>query len=250
VIAFFDIGSTLITGPPHGPAARLVHRLGLPTTMKSALHNYLLTQPINSPQVLVAHLVTRCGVGRAEAVLAVTDLWRSQEVEAEALEGALEVFGAIRAAGIRAGLISNIWRPYKQGARRVLPSIFSGPLEAHPRIFSYEIGVMKPDVRIYRHALAAAGEPARHTVMIGDSYRNDIAPALSIGIRTVWVLHRPAAESAAIREVLESRLPVPDHLCRSIDQVTPDVITEIIRAPEASARNDSARLQQLREWQS
>lgn len=249
MIVFFDIGSTLITGPRQGPASRLAHRLGLTNAMKGALHRYLLTQRITSPQVLIAYLENHCGVGRAEAALAVTDLWRSQEVEAEALPGALEVFLAIRAAGVRVGLISNIWRPYQHGARRLLPSIFSGPLAAHPRVFSYKIGIMKPDVGIYRYALAAAGEPARNAVMIGDSYRNDIAPALSIGIRTVWLLHRPTEESTEIRSVLAGRLPIPDHVCRSIDQVKPVVITELIRAPGGSARDGSLRLQQLRELQ-
>lgn len=249
MIVFFDIGATLITGPPHGPASRLAHRLSLPNTVKGALHRYLLTQPINSPQVLIAYLVTHCDIGRAEASLAVADLWRSQEVEAEALPDAVEVFRAIRAADVRVGLISNIWRPYEHGARRVLPSIFSGPLEADPRIFSYKIGIMKPDVRIYRYALAAAGEPARNAVMIGDSYQNDIAPALSIGMRTIWLLHRPSEESAEIRSVLAGTLPAPDHLCRAIDQVSPALITELIRAPGSSARNGGERLQQLRQLQ-
>ena len=48
MIVFFDVGATLITGPPHGPATRLAHRLRLPKTMKAALHHYVLTQPIDS----------------------------------------------------------------------------------------------------------------------------------------------------------------------------------------------------------
>lgn len=247
MIVFFDVGATLITGPPHGPASRLAHRLRLPNTMKGALHHYLLTQRIASPEVLEAYLVTRYGVGRVEAASAAIDLWRSQEVEAEALPGVVEVFRALRAAGIQAGLISNIWRPYEQSARRVLPSIFYGLLEAYPRVFSYEIGVMKPDVRMYQYALAAAGEPARNTVMIGNSYQNDIAPALSTGMRTIWLLHRPAEESTEIRSVLAGRLPVPDHLCRSIDEVRPALVTELIQEPGRSACNGRARLQQLRE---
>jgi HAD superfamily hydrolase (TIGR01549 family) len=246
VIVFFDIGATLITGPPHGPASRLAHRLRLPDPIKGVLHRHLLTQRITSPQVLVAYLVSRCGVARVDAASAVADLWHSQEAEAEALPGAVEAYRTIRAAGVRAGLISNIWRPYERGARRVLPSIFSGPLEAHPRVFSYEIGIMKPDVRIYQYALATAGVSARDAVMIGDSYQNDIAPALSIGMRTVWLIHRPSEESAEIRSVLAGRLPVPDHLCQSINEVRPAPITELIQVPRSSARSGSARLEQLR----
>jgi HAD superfamily hydrolase (TIGR01549 family) len=249
VIVFFDIGSTLITGPPNGPASRLAHRLRLSDTIKGSLRRYLLTQQITSPPELIDYLVTHCGVERMEAAAAATDVWRSQEVEAVALPGAVAAFRAIRTAGFRAGLISNIWHPYQRGAWRVLPSMFSGPLEALPRVFSYQVGIMKPDTRIYQHALDTAGEPPCNAVMIGDSYENDIAPALSLGMKTVWLLHRPMEESNEIRSVLDGMLPIADHLCRSIDEVGPGILTEILQRRGSSARRESAQLRQLRELQ-
>ena len=58
--------------------------------------------------------------------------------------------------------------------------------------FSYVISsadaqVSKPDVRIFEYALKTAGCSAEDAVMIGDRLDNDIAPAKSIGMKTVWI---------------------------------------------------------------
>lgn len=52
---------------------------------------------------------------------------------------------------------------------------------------SAELGVSKPDKEIFEKALSmAACEPA-DAVMAGDRLDNDIIPAKSLGMRTVWV---------------------------------------------------------------
>lgn len=53
-------------------------------------------------------------------------------------------------------------------------------------VASAEVGVAKPDVRIFREALARAGTPAAETVMIGDAWESDILGARAAGIRAVW----------------------------------------------------------------
>lgn len=47
-------------------------------------------------------------------------------------------------------------------------------------------GLRKPDPAIWLHAIERAGGSPEQTVIVGDSYRNDIAPALAIGARAVW----------------------------------------------------------------
>lgn len=54
-------------------------------------------------------------------------------------------------------------------------------------ISSWDVQVMKPDVRIYEYALKIANCLPHEAVMIGDRIDNDIAPAKSVGMRTVWV---------------------------------------------------------------
>lgn len=52
---------------------------------------------------------------------------------------------------------------------------------------SAEEGVAKPDHEIFCRAFKSAGCSAENSVMIGDRLDNDIAPARSMGMRTVWI---------------------------------------------------------------
>lgn len=54
-------------------------------------------------------------------------------------------------------------------------------------ITSEEVGVLKPDARIYQVALARLGAEAAQTVMVGDNWQADVVGALAVGIRPVWL---------------------------------------------------------------
>jgi putative hydrolase of the HAD superfamily len=48
-------------------------------------------------------------------------------------------------------------------------------------------GVRKPDPSIFRMGALAAGCDPWETIVVGDSYEKDIAPAASIGCQTIWL---------------------------------------------------------------
>ena len=52
---------------------------------------------------------------------------------------------------------------------------------------SAEIGYAKPDKEIFEWAIKLAGCTAQESVMVGDRLDNDIIPAKSLGMKTVWV---------------------------------------------------------------
>ena len=52
---------------------------------------------------------------------------------------------------------------------------------------SSDVGVSKPNPVIFESALEKAGCYAYEAFMIGDRIDNDIAPAKSLGINTVWI---------------------------------------------------------------
>ena len=60
---------------------------------------------------------------------------------------------------------------------------------------------MKPDIRIFEYALDKANCSPQETCMIGDRLDNDILPAKSLGMKTVWIkqgfgaLQKPLSES-------------------------------------------------------
>ena len=52
---------------------------------------------------------------------------------------------------------------------------------------SGDVGMKKPDPAVFKEALARAQCPPDQAVMIGDRLDNDILPAQSLGMKTVWV---------------------------------------------------------------
>ena len=54
-------------------------------------------------------------------------------------------------------------------------------------VSSSEVGVLKPDIRIFRKAIMKANCRPEECIMIGDRLDNDIIPAGSIGMKTVWI---------------------------------------------------------------
>jgi putative hydrolase of the HAD superfamily len=80
----------------------------------------------------------------------------------------------------------------------VLVSNFYGNMEAVLKDFhlagffnavveSSVAGVRKPDPEIFRLGVEALGLTAGETVVIGDSYDKDVAPASAIGCQTIWL---------------------------------------------------------------
>jgi putative hydrolase of the HAD superfamily len=54
-------------------------------------------------------------------------------------------------------------------------------------VISAELGIAKPDPRIFEYALRAVGAEARDSVMIGDSLSRDVAGARGAGLRSIWI---------------------------------------------------------------
>lgn len=54
-------------------------------------------------------------------------------------------------------------------------------------VSSAEAGCVKPDRAIFELALKTAGCKAEESAMVGDRLDNDIIPAKSLGMKTVWV---------------------------------------------------------------
>lgn len=54
-------------------------------------------------------------------------------------------------------------------------------------IVSGELGIGKPDPRVYGEALRQLGATPETTLMVGDSFARDVAGAQAIGIRAAWI---------------------------------------------------------------
>jgi HAD superfamily hydrolase (TIGR01509 family) len=212
MIVFFDIGSTLIDGPAFGPARRLSESLGLGPEAIAELERLLFRSPARDPEQLANTIVNRLRVDHHKALEACTTLWNAQLQEAYVLPGAREVIEKLKSAGIPRAYLSNIWPPFYEHFQQEFPE----EAERQPQFLSFQTGLMKPDPAFFQLALRALEIRAEDAVMVGDTYRNDIRPAIELGMRTVWVLHRPEKEKADLIAVMNGDAPPPDLTLASI----------------------------------
>jgi putative hydrolase of the HAD superfamily len=101
-----------------------------------------------------------------------------------ALDGAVETLTRLARVGVPMALICDTGLTPGRVVRRHLDRLdLLEPLQA--QLFSDEVGVPKPDERIFRSALAALGVTARGSVHVGDLRRTDVAGARNIGMTSV-----------------------------------------------------------------
>ena len=112
--------------------------------------------------------------------------------------GAIEVLQRVRAE-CPVGIVTNhIVSEQVKKVARIGVEPFIDEL-----VVSEEIGVAKPDARVFEAALSRLGGTADEAVMIGDSWSSDILGAAGLGIRAIW-LNRygsPCPDSSLATEI-------------------------------------------------
>jgi putative hydrolase of the HAD superfamily len=78
-------------------------------------------------------------------------------------------------------------------------------------VISAELGIAKPDPRIFEVALGVLGAAPRDAAMVGDSLPRDVAGAHQAGLRAIWIDRALAAAKADD--------PVPDARIRALSEV-------------------------------
>lgn len=112
-----------------------------------------------------------------------------------ALEGARQTLIALVRTGISCALVCDTGLTPGRVVRRHLETHgLLAPLTV--QVFSDEVGVPKPDPRVFRAALDALDAEPEHTVHVGDLRRTDVAGARALGMTTVRIRDRHDDTSA------------------------------------------------------
>ena len=83
----------------------------------------------------------------------------------------------------RLGVVSNFYG----NVERILADAGFAPLLTVVAD-SNRVGAMKPDRRIFDHALAALGSDPSRTLHVGDSHERDVRAAKALGLRAAWLV--------------------------------------------------------------
>lgn len=113
--------------------------------------------------------------------------------EKQLVPGAKELLGRISAAGLVVGVLSNGFVEVQH--RKIASAGLTDLIDII--VLSDDIGVNKPDVRLYQHAMKMSGvtDSSRH-IMIGDNPDTDIAGALAAGWKAIHFCPDSMVETA------------------------------------------------------
>jgi HAD superfamily hydrolase (TIGR01549 family) len=110
---------------------------------------------------------------------------------------------------------------YRLGVIANQPSSVRGAMERDglTRFFevwgvSDDLGLQKPDPKLFSHVLYTAGVSPARTVMLGDRLDYDVRPAKTAGMRAIWVLRGEAPDDPTPTQLAE-----PDASVRTLAEI-------------------------------
>ncbi|WP_167855476.1 HAD family hydrolase [Hymenobacter fodinae] len=88
-------------------------------------------------------------------------------------------------------------------------------------ITSEEVGVLKPNPRIFQESLARLHSRPDETVMVGDNWHADVVGALEVGIRPIWLNRTASLRPLAHVEEITSFEPLTEVLLTITGELLP-----------------------------
>ncbi len=131
----------------------------------------------------------------------------------------LPLFQALGRARIQTGIITHGWT-LKQAEKLVRLGLLPY-LDSKAIFISDQIGISKPNPKLYSLVLDDLGRKPGEVMYVGDHPKHDIAPPHSLGMITVWA-RRGAKEGVTLGEI------VPDHVVDDFEELRA-ILREVYR---------------------
>jgi len=93
----------------------------------------------------------------------------------------IEMLEAVRARGFKIAIASNLAAPYAAPLLRLLP------FKLDVYAWSFEVGYLKPDPRIYRWTCHRLGIEPEQALMVGDTFVADYEGARGAGMHALYL---------------------------------------------------------------
>lgn len=110
-----------------------------------------------------------------------------------------EALARLQEQGVRIAVITNLAPPYAEPIRRLLGNWVD------VEVFSFEVGMLKPEEGIFRLACERLGVRPGELVMVGDSVESDAEGALTAGLNPVLLDRRGRHERTGFVRVPDLR---------------------------------------------
>ncbi|HEX3807529.1 MAG TPA: HAD family hydrolase [Gaiellaceae bacterium] len=142
-----------------------------------------------------AELLAELGVADADAFIDTEhEAWRPGH---SVLASAQALLDALRARGVKTGLVANSWPDPGRVIRRDADA-FGLAERLDTMVFSEEVGVRKPAPEIFLQACRELEVEPVDTMFVGDSLETDVQAAANLGMTTVQALWFRADDTSGI----------------------------------------------------
>ncbi len=118
-------------------------------------------------------LATECAIAYDRNRRELLELW----------PGALDLLGDLRARGYKLGMITNGFAE----THREKISLLALERAFDEILIADEVGMLKPDPRIFRLAAERLGVAPERCAMVGDRFDRDVVGARDVGMFTIWM---------------------------------------------------------------
>ncbi|MGI0149976.1 MAG: HAD family hydrolase [Thermoplasmata archaeon] len=210
---FFDVGGTLLYSDPTAPD--IFHRilsarghrvdrdsirrlLRTPESIVTLIRPFPAGREQEFYRSVNARVIEHLGLESDELVLDELQSEFSHGVAWRVFPEANATLNDLRSAGIHLGVISNASHELPRILQKVgLASFFE------TITYSFGVGAEKPDVRIFRRAIAAANAMEDRSVHVGDSFEADYLGARRAGLHAILLQRQgePQAPCPLIRSL-------------------------------------------------
>ena len=125
----------------------------------------------------------------------------------QVLASAQALLEALRARGIRTGVVANSW-PDPPRVLRADAERYGLAPHLDVQVWSEEVGARKPEPAIFLHASAALGVEPTSAMFVGDALDTDVAGAARVGMTTVQALWFRADDTPGIEPDFMAFTPI------------------------------------------
>ncbi len=205
----FDYGMVL-TGPPDPEAhAALTRITGISAARLDALYwSYRDAYDTGelSGQQFWRKIAIEAGLGLSESAIEGLTCWdaRMWTTENHAM---LAWQFALKQRGLLTAIVSNMGDTVHQAMQKQLDWLSRFDV----LVWSYQLGIAKPDPKIYRYALEKLGTQPEETLFIDDRQVN-VDAAIALGMKAVVFTDVEKLRADLIAQSLDNELPLPTAL--------------------------------------